>query len=154
MFLKLKALSAVILLLCLFAPLSQCQYQESPSLSKMDINELELRVAHVYPLNPELDRSFEWRKILPALLFSLPFLTLLLQLLRLDLNRKIALKNQQELVNGRSWFVLVFDSLVALALLALLLTLFNWVTVLPAFYVAFLSACLYLLSSWADYFAT
>lgn len=132
----LKSLSAIILLLCLFLPLSQCSQEARPGQTGVDT-----KVIIYTPLQESLQYKLSWKTLAPALLFILPFGLVLIQLLRDDIT-----SNMSGAAAPFTWF-LYFLEVCSLTGLTLML-LFHAFLAMPlvGFYIAAAATFTYFLS--------
>ncbi len=132
----LKTFSAITLLLCLFLPLSQCTQEANPGQS-----DSELKTIVYTPIQQGLNDDLTFKAIVPSLLFVLPFVLLLIQMLRSDLSIKL-----NKAVAGYSWFLFLIEFFSVLALAVLLLFHSYMATPLYGWYISCVAACIYLIS--------
>ena len=103
---SLKSLSSVLLLLCLFLPLSQCAQEARPGIATD-----KAKVTVFIPLQSIEKSPLNFQAISAPLLFVLPFVLVLIQHLRRDTQLKLSGQ-----LADFSWFLFLFELVCACAL--------------------------------------
>ncbi len=106
---RIKHIASVVLLVCMFLPLSQCEIQPPPNkpdqVVKVEINQA---------LQTTMMEGLSWQNSAVAILFIAPFFFSFLVLLRRDINQRLGEPLQT------SWFLGTLEFLSAIALGVLL----------------------------------
>lgn len=129
-----KAVSAITLLLCLFLPLSQCT-QKANSSDEVSTDKTTVFIA----LKDASKFNIRPKSAVPAFVMILPFVLLLLQALRHDIDNRLG----ETSVNfSWSWYLLEFSSVICMLFL---LGLHAMAQPMYGLYIALVSTVLYFL---------
>ena len=132
-----KTLSAVLLMLCMFLPLSQCSKQSTENLAEPE--QLTTSVSYHQALSYDLLIKFDWRHVVPAFVFMLPFLLCLFNAFRIELKAQLG-------IFDRGWTVFILELLSSSLILSLIVGHLYFATPMIGLFITLICLAVYVIA--------